>query len=91
MNRKFARNVFVLHCIKYKYFICRSIGSEEPKLLGIRRTDRLPKRPIFQVYLKDELPKGSVCELEISFYSQIWESVEGLFRGSYTDENGEKV
>lgn len=64
---------------------------EEPKLLDIRRTDRLPKRPIFQVYLKDELKKGSVCEVEISFYSQIWESVEGLFRGTYTDEHGEKV
>lgn len=63
----------------------------QPQLLDIKRTDRLPKRPIFQVYLKEALKNGSECELEIDFHGQIWESAEGLFKSIYTNENGVKV
>lgn len=59
--------------------------------LEIKRTDRLPKRPIFQVFLKEYLQSGNLCELEIDFHSQIWEGSEALFKSSYTNEHGVKV
>lgn len=65
--------------------------EKEPKLLDIKRTDRLPKRPIFQVYLREPLKNGSTCELEIPFNGHIWEQTEGLFKAAYTNENGVKV
>lgn len=61
------------------------------KLVDIRRTDRLPKRPVFQVYLREPLKNGTKCELELNFNGHIWEQAEGLFKGSYTNENGVKV
>lgn len=63
----------------------------EPINLDIKRTDRLPKRPIFQVYLKEYLKNGTKCELEIPFSGHIWEQAEGLFKTSYKNENGVKV
>lgn len=65
--------------------------TNEHKYLEIKRTDRLPKRPVFQVYLKEPLKNGSVCELELHFSGNIWEQTEGLFKGSYTNEFGVKV
>lgn len=59
--------------------------------MDIKRTDRLPKRPIFQVYLKEPLKNGSKCELEIPFSGHIWEQAEGLFKAGYMNENGVKV
>lgn len=66
-------------------------NNTDAQLLEIKRTDRLPKRPIFQVYLKEALKSGDQCELEIDFNSQIWEGAEALFKSSYTNENGVKV
>lgn len=59
--------------------------------MDIRRTDRLPKRPVFQVYLKEPLKNGTKCELELNFNGHIWEQAEGLFKSSYTNEKGTKV
>lgn len=64
--------------------------EKEPKYLEIKRTDRLPKRPIFQVYLREPLKNSSKCEVEIPFNGHIWEQTEGLFKASY-NENGAKV
>lgn len=67
------------------------IFDREPEYLEIKRTDRLPKRPIFQVYLQTALKNGSKCELQINFKGQIWENTEGLFKSSYINESGSKV
>lgn len=67
------------------------IPENERKYLEIKRTDRLPKRPVFQVYLKEPLKNGTNCELELNFNGHIWEQSEGLFRTTYTNENGVKV
>lgn len=72
-------------------FFFFKFSSLEEKILEIKRTDRLPKRPVFQVYLKEPLKNGSTCELELNFNGNIWEQAEGLFRSSYTNENGVKV
>jgi aminopeptidase N len=60
------------------------------KRLTVKRVDRLPKKPIFIVHLTKELQKGAQCEVEISFKGVLWETAEGLFRGSYVEKSGEK-
>lgn len=75
----------------FLWFFFSSQPEKEHRYLDIKRTDRLPKRPIFQVYLKEPLKNGSKCELEIPFNGHIWEQAEGLFKTSYTNENGVKV
>lgn len=79
--------IIFFHCFYFYLFYSLS----QAKLVDIRRTDRLPKRPVFQVYLKEPLKNGTKCELEINFNGQIWEQAEGLFKTSYTNENGVKV
>lgn len=78
-------------CIIFRQIYCRTPVEQAKQFVDIKRVDRLPKRPIFQVYLKESLKKGSVCELELHFHSEIWESAEGLFKSSYINENGAKV
>lgn len=51
----------------------------------------MPKKPIFQIYLKESLKKGYQYELEMDFSGSIWETTDGLFKGSYLDGNGKKM
>lgn len=67
------------------------ISHREPQYLDIKRTDRLPKRHNFLVYLQKALGNGSKCELQINFKGKIWENTEGLFKSSYINEGGSKV
>lgn len=66
----------------------RTSEISSPQPVDIKRTDRLPKRPVFQVYLKEALKNGTVCELELNFSGQIWDTAEGLFKNNYINENG---
>lgn len=50
----------------------------------------MPKKPIYQIFLKSPLKKGALLELHIEFSGVIWETAEGLFKGSYSDSNGVK-
>lgn len=47
------------------------------------------KKPLLVIHLQNTLKQGTVAELEIDFNGQIWETSEGMFKGSY-HENGEK-
>lgn len=83
-----SKNIWII----YLWLIsCSSSNGNDSQQLEIKRTDRLPKRPIFLVYLKEALKNGSLCELEIPFSGHIWDIAEGLFKASYTNENGVKV
>lgn len=48
------------------------------------------KKPVMTIYLLETLNQGTVCELEIEFTGSIWENAAGLFRGSYSDNDGDK-
>lgn len=50
----------------------------------------MPKKPIYQIFLKNPMKKGALLELYIEFSGVIWETAEGLFKGSYSDSNGDK-
>lgn len=65
-------------------------ATDEPKILTIDRTDRLPKKALFEIYLKESLKQGSICDIEIEFSGDIYEQAEGIFKGSYQNERGEK-
>ena len=71
-------------------FSVRSSTPTPPIPLAIESTERLPKKPIYVIYLTKYLKRGSQCEIEMSFNGTICESTEGLFRGNYLDENGDK-
>lgn len=58
--------------------------------MTITRTERHPKKPIFVIHLSEPLPISTECEIEVSFNGQIGEQTQGLFKGSYTTEKGEK-
>ncbi|XP_059611895.1 aminopeptidase N [Phlebotomus argentipes] len=64
------------------------LNSTEVK---IRRASHTPKKPIFVIYLADTVKNGTLLELEIAFSGMIWESAEGLFKGSYLNKNGTKT
>lgn len=68
----------------------RTSGSDEPKILTIDRTDRLPKKALLEIYLKESLKKGSICDIELEFSGDIYQTVEGIFEGNYQNERGEK-
>ena len=73
--------------------LCDSSDSESEEnmtYIGIQRADRMPKKTVYVIYLKEAVTQGTECELEIKFSGKIWESTEGLFRGSYFDNKGEK-
>lgn len=61
-----------------------------PKEIPIRRVDRMIKKPLIVIHLQNTLKQGTVAELEIDFNGQIWESSEGMFKGSYPENTGEK-
>lgn len=47
----------------------------------------MPKKTVFVIYLKDKVEECSYCELKMDFEGYIWESTEGLFKGSYVAAN----
>ncbi|XP_068157436.1 aminopeptidase N [Drosophila tropicalis] len=53
--------------------------------ITILRGDRLPRKTVYVLYLKETVKQGTEGLLEIPFEGGIWESAEGLFRGSYTN------
>lgn len=67
-----------------------SESEEKFSNIAIERADRMPKRTVFVIYLKEAVTQGTECELEIKFHGKIWESTEGLFKGNYMDSKGEK-
>lgn len=56
-----------------------------PKHITVQRGSRFPKKTIYIVYLTEIIKQGSECVLEIPFEGYIWESAEGLFKGSYSN------
>lgn len=66
------------------------LTNDFPKEIPIRRVDRMIKKPLLVIHLQNALKQGTVAELEIDFNGQIWESSEGMFKGSYPDISGEK-
>ncbi|XP_032573151.1 endoplasmic reticulum aminopeptidase 1 isoform X5 [Drosophila sechellia] len=60
-----------------------TLGNNVIILRGIR----LPRKPVFVLYLKDKIKKGSECLLDIYFQGNISETEEGLFRSSYTNSS----
>lgn len=67
-----------------------STDEELAEKIEIQRANRMPKKPIYQIFLKSPLKKGAILELQIEFSGVIWETAEGLFKGSYSDSNGDK-
>ncbi|XP_055848207.1 aminopeptidase N [Episyrphus balteatus] len=81
--------------IKLRKIKRRTEGSAETAAIeyedvAIQRADRLPKKTVYVIYLKEAIAQGTECELEIKFNGEIWESTEGLFKGSYMDGKSEK-
>lgn len=48
------------------------------------------KRPLLVIYLENALKQGTIAELEIDFNGSIWETSEGMFKGNYFEQGGEK-
>lgn len=59
--------------------------------IPVLRGDRLPKKTVYVVYLKSAVQGCENCELSMDFEGGIWESTEGLFKGSYTTFDDNKV
>lgn len=54
----------------------------------MKRVDRQIKKPILEIHLVEPQKKGTLCEIQIAFNGIMWESAEGLFRGSYIEKGG---
>ncbi|KRG00711.1 aminopeptidase N [Drosophila mojavensis] len=59
--------------------------SQLSENISVVRGSRFPKKTIYIIYLKEAIKQGSECILEIPFEGSIWESGEGLFKGSYSN------
>ncbi|XP_039233335.1 aminopeptidase N isoform X2 [Drosophila yakuba] len=55
----------------------------------ILRGIRLPRKPVFVLYLKDKIKKDTECLLEIYFKGNISETEKGLFRSYYINSGNE--
>jgi hypothetical protein len=88
----FYRNQFNLNLNNIVF--CRLNPDTQPdnssNVIGIRRVDRMLKKPVLVIYLQNTLKQGTIAELEIDFNGQIWESAEGLFKGTYYNNNEKK-
>ncbi|XP_037815960.1 aminopeptidase N [Lucilia sericata] len=64
-------------------------GDADPQIenIPVLRGDRMPKKTVFVIYLKDKVNECTHCELKMDFEGNIWESTEGLFKGSYSVGN----
>lgn len=63
--------------------------NAEPQIenIPILRGDRMPRKTVFVIYLKNKVNRCTNCELKMDFEGNIWESTEGLFKGSYSIAN----
>uniref|UniRef100_A0A1A9VNN8 Aminopeptidase n=1 Tax=Glossina austeni TaxID=7395 RepID=A0A1A9VNN8_GLOAU len=55
--------------------------------IPILRGDRMLRKTIYIIYLKSTVQECSQCILKIDFEGNIWQSTEGLFKGSYIDDD----
>lgn len=69
----------------YIHQFCFFSDSQLSENISIVRGSRFPKKTIYIIYLKEAIKQGSECILEIPFEGSIWESGEGLFKGSYSN------
>lgn len=45
---------------------------------------------MLEIYLSEALKKDSLCDIEIEFSGDVTDTVEGIFKGSYSNELSEK-
>jgi hypothetical protein len=62
----------------------------ELKDIPIRRVGKMIKKPQFEIFLKDPVKQGTVTSLEIKFSGHLWETVDGMFKGGYMENGGER-
>lgn len=72
------------------YSIDQEIKPDLPKDIPIRRVGRMIKKPQLEIFLKDAAKQGTIASLEIDFNGQVWESVDGMFKGGYLENGGER-
>ncbi|KAI8114855.1 Aminopeptidase N [Lucilia cuprina] len=65
-------------------------GNPQIENIPILRGDRMPKKTVFVIYLRDKVDECTHCELKMDFEGSIWETTEGLFKGSYSVGNETK-
>ncbi|XP_075147171.1 aminopeptidase N [Haematobia irritans] len=65
-------------------------GQEESNFqdIPVLRGDRLPKKTVYVVYLRETVQECSHCVLSMDFEGGIWKTQEGLFKASFTDIMG---
>lgn len=91
MKRKHDENIFCVIILIKNFSIHQDPSTVDfPKDIPIRRVDRMIKKPLLVIHLQNTLKQGTVAELEIDFNGQIWESSEGMFKGTYPVKGGEK-
>ncbi|GAB0096680.1 Aminopeptidase [Sergentomyia squamirostris] len=62
-------------------------NEDDSAEVKIRRASHTPKKPIFVIYLVDTVKNGTILNLEIGFSGMIWDGAEGLFKGTYEDND----
>ncbi|XP_023303104.2 aminopeptidase N [Lucilia cuprina] len=72
--------------------ISHNSSDADPQIenIPILRGDRMPKKTVFVIYLRDKVDECTHCELKMDFEGSIWETTEGLFKGSYSVGNETK-
>jgi len=58
---------------------------EKEKDISIKRIDKIMKKSLLEIFLKDPVKQGTIAKLEISFHGKIFENSEGIFKGVYLD------
>ena len=48
------------------------------------------KKPQLEIFLKDAAKQGTIASLELNFNGQVWESVDGMFKGGYLENGSER-
>lgn len=57
-----------------------------PVEIKILRSEMVPKKPLFIIYLEKSLNRGTQCEIDISFSGKLYnDTSEGLFRSNYVN------
>ena len=46
----------------------------------------MPKKNVYEIYLKDEFPEGTLGKIQFDYEIGIWQGSEGLFKGSYQND-----
>lgn len=55
-------------------------------LLKLLKIERVPKKPIIELYLERKFNRGTQCEIDMSFKGKMFnDTSEGMFRHSYKD------